>query len=86
MSNEPMITEEALKEELDKANSIQEAVEIMRSKGIDVTEEMLTSPTEPADELDESSLEDVAGGGPGASVAWLLIKFGWWYAKSRGWI
>ena len=84
MSNEPMITVEALKEKLEKANSLQEVVEIMRASGYDVTEEMISSPTPPEGEFDENSLQDVAGGS--WSSFWKGVKTAFDYARGHGWL
>ncbi len=69
--------EEALKKQLAQAKSIDEVVEIMNANGFDVTKEMLSSL--PADgELEEGSLEGVAGGATGpwgiSRLIWRIIS------------
>lgn len=64
------LTVEEFEEAIEKANTIEEVIDLYKSQGIDVTEDELKAMAGPedGDELTEEALEDVAGG----ALVWRL--------------
>ena len=64
------LTVEEFEEAIEKANTVEEVIDLYKSQGIDVTEDELKAMAGPedGDELTEEALEDVAGG----ALVWRL--------------
>ena len=62
MDPKELIKDEAFKAQLENAKAIGEVVELLKSKGVEVTEEILKGAVAPEGELGEEALEGVAGG------------------------
>ena len=63
MNMEELLNDQSFRESLEKVESLAEAVKLLKSKGLEVTEEELKAAIDaPEGELDENALKDVAGG------------------------
>ena len=77
MTFEELSNDSVFREKLSQAQTPEEAVALFQAAGIAITEEQLmTLLDEPEGELDETALENVAGGyvRPGAFGRWLWDK------------
>lgn len=75
MSMDDLMQNEAFKEALSSAKSLEEVASLLRENGLDVTEKDLEALAEKQNEgeLDENALEDVSGGMLGPAVITLPI-------------
>lgn len=77
MTFEELSNDSVFREKLSQAQTPEEAVALFHAAGVEMTEAQLRALlNEPEGELDESALEDVAGGfvRPGAFGRWLWDK------------
>ena len=62
MDIKELVNDEAFKAQLENAKSSGEVIELFKSKGVELTDEMIARFVSSTGELDENSLADVAGG------------------------
>lgn len=79
MSIEELMNDESFNEKLNEAQDLKEVVRLLGEHGIETTEEQLKAAFPKEGELEETELENVAGG---SLIGWVAYRIGYTLGRS----